>query len=173
MNHLCVLIYLDFSVVIPLFAHYKAHINCHCFVAISFENLWREFQRRFLVLTLWKKNICCQLNLFILNLCEEGIHIQLEIEFNLIYPVGICFFGILYLYNRDFIPLIFEFFFQKFTWQHIEHQDFFCGKFKFCIHLLKFQSLKKFFLLLFLLLIFKLLIFPFLQRLPFNLKLIG
>ena len=154
MNHLRMLINLNCSSNFPLFIYNKAHINCHRFFAMYFENLWCKFLRRWIVLALWNKHISWQLNLLRFNLDEEFLEVRIVIQHYFLYLFSIIIFSFLNFYICDFAPLIFEFIFEKFTRLHIKHYDFFWCKWKFRILFLKFLHIDFEFLIFFLLLIF-------------------
>ena len=153
MNHLRMVIYLNWCPIFPLLGYNKAHINSHCFLAWSFENLWNKCFLLFFLITLWNKNICCQLNLLIFNFFDERFEIPLEFLFNCFFSFSIFIFGLLELHTSDLGPLILEFIFQELSWINIKHYDFFWSEFKISINLLKFWHFVYGFLLHFLFLI--------------------
>ena len=137
----------------PLLGHNLAQINSHRFFALDFESLLSNILRSELILALWIKYICRQLDVLRVIVFFKVLEVRLEIEIYLLDPIGISFFSYLDLNISDLSPLIIELIFQEFTRLHIEHYDFLWTKFKFQIDFLEFGYflLEVFFLFLLLL----------------------
>jgi len=121
----------------PLHRYNLAQINSHRFLALYFECLLSNILGTEVILILWNKYICRQLNSIWENVLSELLEVNLEIWIYLLYPISKLWLSSLDLNFSCLGPLVIEFHLQEFTRLHVEHYYFFRAIFKFRIDLLE------------------------------------